>query len=319
VAVAGDAGTVLALRALGLGDALTGIPALRGLRRAYPGARLVLAAPAAVGGWLRDLGVVDEVVPAAGPDLHWERPPPDVAVNLHGRGPQSHQALLRLDPGRLVAFACPDAGHVDGPPWPAAAHEVDRWCSLVVDAGGDCGRDDLYLPAPPRRDHVLLHPGASSGSRRWPVERWRALAGHLLRRGRKVVVTGSASEKALCAAVADDPAVRDTAGTLDLPALADLVGSASLVVCGDTGVAHLATATGTPSVLLFGPVDPRHWGPVVDLDRHLVLWHPREGDPPGDPHAATVDPRLDRLQVDDVARAVDRLERLLSRPRARRS
>ena len=49
---------VLALRALGLGDALTGVPALRGLRRAFPGHRLVLAAPAGVGGWLRDLGRV---------------------------------------------------------------------------------------------------------------------------------------------------------------------------------------------------------------------------------------------------------------------
>ena len=54
--------TVLALRALGLGDALTGIPALRGLRRAFPGARILLAAPAGLGTWLRDLGVVDGVV-----------------------------------------------------------------------------------------------------------------------------------------------------------------------------------------------------------------------------------------------------------------
>jgi ADP-heptose:LPS heptosyltransferase len=319
VALAGGTGTVLVLRALGLGDALTGVPALRGVRRAHPGARIVLAAPPAVGGWLRDLGIVDEVVPCRGPELHWDGPPPDVAVNLHGRGPQSHRSLLRLGPGRLVAFACPEAGHDDGPPWPAAAHEVDRWCGLVVAAGGDCGRDDLHLPPPPRRDHVVLHPGAASGSRRWPVERWRALAGHLLRRGRKVVVTGSGSERALCAAVAEHPAVVDTSGTLDLHGLADLVGSASLLVCGDTGVAHLATATGTPSVLLFGPTAPRHWGPVVDLERHLVLWRSRRGDPPGDPHADTVDPRLDRLQVDDVVRAVDRLERSLSRPRARRS
>jgi ADP-heptose:LPS heptosyltransferase len=57
---------VLALRALGLGDALTGVPALRGLRRRWPAARLVLAAPPGPGGWLRDLGLVDAVLPAAG-------------------------------------------------------------------------------------------------------------------------------------------------------------------------------------------------------------------------------------------------------------
>lgn len=112
--------TVLALRALGLGDALTGVPALRGLRRAFPGARLVLAAPAAVGGWLRHLGVVDDVHQSAGlSPLQWSAPPPQVAVNLHGRGPQSHRLLQAAGPGRLVAFAAPEAGHLAGPPWPS--------------------------------------------------------------------------------------------------------------------------------------------------------------------------------------------------------
>jgi len=59
--------TVLVLRALGLGDALTGIPALRGLRRAFPEHRLTLAAPSQLGQWLRRLDVVDAVLPT--PDL----------------------------------------------------------------------------------------------------------------------------------------------------------------------------------------------------------------------------------------------------------
>ena len=45
------------------------------------------------------------------------------------------------------------------------------------------------------------------------------------------------------------------------------------MVSGDTGIAHLATAYRTPSVLLFGPTPPAWWGPLVDLDRHRVLWH----------------------------------------------
>ena len=57
-------GDVLVLRALGLGDALTGVAALRGVRRAWPGRRLVLAGPEGIGGWFVRLGLVDAVVAA---------------------------------------------------------------------------------------------------------------------------------------------------------------------------------------------------------------------------------------------------------------
>jgi len=60
---------------------------------------------------------------------------------------------------------------------------------------------------------------------------------------------------------ADLPDDSVLAGRTTLPQLAALVAEASLVVCGGTGIAHLATAVGTPSVVLFGPVPPEHWGP----------------------------------------------------------
>jgi len=320
--VIGRTPTVLALRALGLGDALTGVPALRGLRRAFPDHRLVLAAPAGVGGWLRDLGVVDDVLPTAGlAPLRWAGPGGHVAVNLHGRGPQSHQLLQATRPDRLVAFAAPAAGH-DGPAWRPDEHEVDRWCRLVRSAGGACEREDLRLDVGP--DHepagtgtagtratgaVVLHPGAASGSRRWPVDRWAAVAAWLVDRGSDVAVTGGPDEVDLATRVVAGlpPArARVLSGTLDLPGLAATVASARLLVCGDTGVAHVGTAVGTPSVLLFGPTPPQWWGPAIDVDRHTVLWH---GDParPGDPHGDDVDPALAAITTDEVVAAVERL------------
>ena len=71
---------------------------------------------------------------------------------------------------------------------------------------------------------------------------------------------------------------------------------AGRVVCGDTGVAHLATALGTPGVLLFGPSSPHAWGPPAGL--HRVLWARREGDP----HADRPDPGLLAIGVRDVVR-----------------
>jgi ADP-heptose:LPS heptosyltransferase len=84
---------------------------------------------------------------------------------------------------------------------------------------------------------------------------------------------------------------------LGLPELARLVGSAQLVLCGDTGVAHLATALRTPSVVLFGPVSPALWGPLVDRDRHAVIFR---GDGAGDPHGDTLDPALARIGAEEV-------------------
>ncbi|MGM0357676.1 glycosyltransferase family 9 protein, partial [Streptomyces sp. ECR3] len=82
--------------------------------------------------------------------------------------------------------------------------------------------------------------------------------------------------------------------------LAALVAGASAVVSGDTGIAHLAVAHGTPSVTLFGPVPPSLWGPPPD-PRHRVLWHPG---PPGDPHARTPDPALLRIGPEEVLDAL---------------
>jgi ADP-heptose:LPS heptosyltransferase len=306
--------SVVVLRALGLGDTLTGVAPLRGLRRAFPGARLVLAAPGALGSWLCRLGVVDDVWPTRGlsplhPPEHGG--PVDVAVNLHGRGPQSHAVLQGLRPARLVAFRCPDADHDAGPTWRAGEHEVERWCRLVRDVGGTCGPGDLRLAPPgggPRRGPVVVHPGAASGARRWPAERWRQVAGWLSARGEPVVVTGSDGERALCAEVARDVSgVRDLGGALDLDGLADLVAGARLLLCGDTGVAHLATAFSTPSVLLFGPTPPTWWGPALDQHLHAVLWHGRSAVAPGDPHAERLDPALARIEVPEVLDAAGAL------------
>ena len=305
---------VVVLRALGLGDLLTAVPALRGVRRAWPRSRLTLAGPEALGHWLASLGVVDDVVRV--PALTDARRlasavrRPAVAVNLHGRGPQSHRLLARLDPGLLVAFDNAEAGH-EGPPWRPDEHEVDRWIRLSASAGGTASPADLRLPEQgPLAGHVVVHPGAASASRCWPAECWSEVAEALAAQGHEVVVTGTRAEADRCAAVAGPASVEDRSGRESFAALARTVGTARLVLSGDTGVAHLATAFATPSVTLFGPVSPALWGPRVDPHLHRVLWRGRPDElRPGNPHGDDLDPRLAAIGVGDVlAEAFDLLQ-----------
>ncbi|MFC6089995.1 glycosyltransferase family 9 protein [Saccharothrix lopnurensis] len=279
---------VLVLRALGLGDLLTAVPALRGLRRAHPGAELVLAAPA----WLADavarIDAVDRLLPTEGlAPIDWEavdRAAPDLAVNLHGRGPRSTGLLRATRPHRLITHGA----HV---PWVDRQHEVVRWCRLLAQFDIACDPDDLRLPPRPATGAVVVHPGASHGARRWPAERFAEVAAAL---GPDVVVTGSPAEERLVREVARGGRTR----TGDLAGLLDLVAGARLVVCGDTGVAHVATAYGTPSVVLFGPVSPADWGPRAP-GPHAVLWRGRTGDT----FADEPDPGLLDIGVDEVLAA----------------
>jgi ADP-heptose:LPS heptosyltransferase len=227
-----------------------------------------------------------------------------LAVNLHGAGPQSTQALRRLEPAELWSFGPPD-----GPPWRDDEHEVDRWCRLVAWYGCDVDVDDLYLPsasAQPRRGPVLVHPGAAEEERRWPADRFASLARALAEGGHRVLVTAGPDERPLATWVAAHAglAAGSIAGSMNLDALADLVADSSLVISSDTGIAHLATAFRTPSVVIFGPQPPSRWGPPAD-GRHRVFWSPSPDDAPSDapgPH-----PALLRVDPADVLAAAEDL------------
>ena len=308
---------VLVLRALGLGDFLTGLPALQLVRCALPEHRLVLAAPMALAPLVDLVPDIDELfgrgelqpLTGFGHEV-------DVGIDLHGKGFRSRNLLAALHPRAVLGFADREAG-LPGPVWRRDEHEVTRWCRMVDEAFGlqlpvgrwptvsTClSRPDVSAGTA-REDVTVVHPGAAAGSRRWPADRFIDVAGRLVADGHRVVITGGGSETPLARRIAAGSGAEPLTG-MDLAELAAVIASARVVVCGDTGVGHLASAYGTPSVLLFGPISPVLWGPPA-LRRHVVLWH---GDGTGDPHGSEPDPALLRITVDEVLDAVAQLDRL---------
>jgi ADP-heptose:LPS heptosyltransferase len=138
---------------------------------------------------------------------------------------------------------------------PAPSPEID-----LDPESGLAARDFLRRHRIEPRGFVALHPSSGSPRKNWPLSRFRDLA--LLLRGenrRLVWIEGEADRDAVGSLVrlVDAPVARD----LSLKALAAVLSQAQGFVGNDSGVTHLAAASGTPTVALFGPTDPGVWAP----------------------------------------------------------
>jgi len=213
----------------------------------------------------------------------------------------------------VIAFAHPGFPEAGSVPWRAEEHEVHRWCRLLQESGvpADPARLDLRAPASwpvpaIARGATIVHPGAASGARRWPAERWADVARAERAAGRRVVLTGGPAERGLATEIAVRAGLGPDAvfaGCTDVCGLAAAVAASERVACGDTGVSHLATAFGVPSVTLFGPTPPALWGPPPERPQHVALWAGRRGDP----HAEEPDEGLLAIAAHDVIEALQGL------------
>jgi ADP-heptose:LPS heptosyltransferase len=197
---------------------------------------------------------------------------------------------------------------------PDDLHEVERALSLASAAGfalppHDEGRLAMRVaernPVAHLAPYVVVHPGATVPARAWDPRANHDLVAALAARGETVVVTGGASERDLCAYVADGVAT-NLAGATDFTALARVIAGADALVVGNTGAAHVAAAVGTPVVSLFPPTIPaarfRPWMvPHALLGDQQIACRgcrarlcPLEGQP-----------CLGVVTVDDVLRALD--------------
>ena len=278
---------------VGLGDLLCTVPALRALRDSRPDLHVALATwPEMAGVVARMAPWVDELVPFPGAPGIPERPPDgtlpqwlaamatrrwDLALQVYGDNPAANAITAATGAALVGGFAPTGAAGLDPAlhlPYPHALHEVERHLRLLEHLGLPAGasralawpltcedEDEAAALGPARGTYAVLHPGATSPSRLWPVERFAAVAEGLAEAGLEVVVGGVAAEGSTTAALvaACRTPVRDLTGRTSLGAYAALLRDAAVVVANDTGTAHLSAAVGGRVVTLFLSGDPRRW------------------------------------------------------------
>jgi len=145
-----------------------------------------------------------------------------------------------------TAFCETAAALVPGPP--PARYDTRAW---RAPSAGEVPRFD--------GDYAVLHVGASSKLKLWPAERWRALAQSLEAKGIRVVWSVGPNETAILDEI--DTSRARIAGTLSLAQLWHVLANARLLVCPDTGIAHLGRIVGVPTITLFGPGSAAICGP----------------------------------------------------------
>lgn len=296
---------IAVFRALQLGDMLVAIPALRALRAWQPHAHLTLIGLPWAQALAERFAWIDAFLAFPGhpelPERHAGTTQVDafytqarghgfdLAIQLHGSGRLTNPLVAQLGARAIAGFHPADRANPDPArfiAWPEQGREADRLLALPLHLGAPAVSRELELPisqsehegvralvdAARARRRVIVHPGARLPSRRWPVERFAAVARALQGEGCEIVLTGSAAESDTLAAFrAQAPkGLVDLAQRTDLGTLAALIDSAHLLVCNDTGVSHIAAARGTPSVVISCGGDAARWAPS-DAQRHRVL------------------------------------------------
>jgi heptosyltransferase III len=167
---------------------------------------------------------------------------------------------------------------------------------------------------------IVFHTGSGNGIKNWPVKKFEALAGMIREKGFRIVWIAGPAEEAL-SSPSTDMAVRNA----PLPLLVHVFARSSLYVGNDSGISHLATACGTPSVVLFGPSDPEVWRPwgkkvaVVSVTRRKCFpCHPmpRRGVKNKNAQAACKKPCMDNISVLEV---FEKCEKVMKTERGRRT
>ncbi|MGE0592626.1 MAG: lipopolysaccharide heptosyltransferase I [Vicinamibacterales bacterium] len=286
---------ILIVRLGALGDVVHGVPVAATLRAAWPGARIDWLVDPRYVPLLDLVECVDVKVPVDPRDLLrrgrraavlrtlrtlW-RTRYDVAIDLQGLVKSA--VLARLSGARSVigfpgdqlreplARVCYSVTPQPG----AAPHVVHQNLALLRALGlrEQQPRFPFKIPetaaanAVRRRagleGYVLINPGAAWPNKRWPPDRFGAVASavHAQTGLRSVVLWGPGEESLAEAVVAASSGAAELAPPTTVADIVALAHTARVMLSGDTGPLHIAGAVGAPLVALFGPTDAERNGP----------------------------------------------------------
>ncbi len=280
---------ILVIRGGALGDFLLTLPALAGIRKAWPQARLELVANPRFGEMVVGAGRVDEVRAIDRPGLagffakggvlepDWcdYFASFDLTISYLFDPDQIFEVNWRRVGGEGQYFAIDPSG----PVMPAWKHLAQPLASLGVKPGmshlmrGErLARQGVeeYRAARPR---VVVHPGSGGSRKCWALEGWlQELAFWRERQPFEVVWLAGEVEGDLLRRL-PEPWRQTPHGCLENRPLTEvfhLLRSSDLYLGHDSGISHLAGWSGVPCGLLFGPTDPKVWAPPGS---HVRCWH----------------------------------------------
>jgi ADP-heptose:LPS heptosyltransferase len=341
-----DVKRVAVFRALQLGDMLCVVPALKALRSAFPAAHIsLIGLPWAQSFAARYKTLIDEFVKFPGYPGLPEREPDfkalpdffasmrarkfDLAIQMHGSGPVVNAVVQKMKPGRVLGYSSNEKDRgPEGifPAWPREGHEIERYLSLLRAVG--ISSDDTSIDFPISKEdeaefrqlisknkirigsYICVHPGARLSSRRWPPERFAAVADSLADRF-QIVITGSPEETELADAVQNsmEASPVNLCGQTTLGGVAALVKHARLLISNDTGISHLAAAFETRSVIVTLGSDPSRWAPL-NRELHIPVFEAADCRPCGYEKCPIGHPCSERLEPERVReQALSHLER----------
>ena len=258
--------TILIIKLGALGDFVLAFGPFASIRAARPGARIVLLTTRPFVELARASPWFDEIRVDARPAwwdvrgllaLRRALVGFDFIYDLQTSGRSSRYFWLAGRPGWSGIAA--GASHPHANPRRDSMHTVERQAEQLAMAGVAAVVPDLsWLPRPGLVEgpYAVLVPGAAPHrpGKRWPVERFAALATALRARGLRPVVVGAAGDAPLAAAIGD---AVDLTGRTSLLELGGVMAGATVAVGNDTGPMHMAAAVGCRCVVLFsGESDP---------------------------------------------------------------
>lgn len=269
-----------------VGDAAMQLPVLRLLRQIGVGP-LVVWGPAATVELVRDHPLADGVLADEGKPSPWAL----AGILRRHRAARSIHFPKSLRPALAAWLArVPERIGVDeslagpfnthsGPFWSVPGPFLERYHRVLARRWPELPPMPLadYDPglavAAPAEPFLALMPGSMWPSKSWPARHFRRIAERARAEGWAVVVLGSRDEGALCAEVAEGLGL-DLSGRTTLREAAAWLRAAKAVLGNDSGLSHLAAATGTPVLALYGPTDPggsAPWGPRAAILRREGL------------------------------------------------